>query len=183
MFTHKSFSLERSKFQYFMNLRLLFCSIVTVLILGGTTAQAQNSLPPRRPGGVAPRPRLTATGVSLKDGLTMQKSRVVLTELGITNPLTANKKLVNGTIITPTGMVTGTDGTATQMYEGDMVSLTGRVTARRTMVEADSLLKIKTFDLRYPGKRKKMEAEAERKEKVKIKREEEKAKIKAKKKR
>ena len=183
MFTRKSFSLDRSKFQYFMNLRLLFCSIITALILGGATAQAQNTLPPRRPGGVAPRPRLIATGVSLKDGLTMQKSRVVLTELGITNPLTANKKLVNGTIITPTGMVTGTDGTATQMYEGDMVSLTGRVTARRTMVEADSLLKIKTFDLRYPGKRKKMEAEAERKEKVKIKREEEKAKIKAKKKR
>ena len=166
-----------------MTLRILFGSIMTVMALSATTAQAQSSLPPRRPGGVAPRPRLTATGVSLKDGLTMQKGRVVLTELGITNPLTADKKLINGTIITPAGMVTGTDGTTTQMYESDMVSLTGRVTTHRTIVEADSLLKIKTFDLRYPGKRKKMEAEAERKEKVKIKREEEKAKMKAKKKR
>ena len=113
----------------------------------------------------------------------MQKGRVVLTELGITNPLTANKKLINGTVITPAGKVTATDSTTTQMYEGDMVSLTGRVTTRRSIVEADSLLKIKTFDLRYPGKRKKMAEEAERKEKIKIKREEEKAKMKAKKKR
>ena len=166
-----------------MKLHLLFSGVITVLTLGGTAAQAQTSLPPRRPGGVAPRPRLTATGVSLKDGLTMQKGRVVLTELGITNPLTANKKLINGTVITPAGKVTATDSTTTQMYEGDMVSLTGRVTTRRSIVEADSLLKIKTFDLRYPGKRKKMAEEAERKEKIKIKREEEKAKMKAKKKR
>ena len=166
-----------------MNVRLLFCGILTVLALGSTTAQAQTSLPPRRPGGVAPRPRLTATGVGLKDGLTMQKGRVVLTELGITNPLTANKKLINGTVISPAGKVTATDSTTTQMYEGDMVSLTGRVTTRRSIVEADSLLKIKTFDLRYPGKRKKMAEEAERKEKIKTKREEEKAKMKAKKKR
>ena len=119
----------------------------------------------------------------MKDGLTMQKGRVVLTELGITNPLTANKKLINGTVISPAGKVTATDSTTTQMYEGDMVSLTGRVTTRRSIVESDSLLKIKTFDLRYPGKRKKMAEEAERKEKIKTKREEEKAKMKAKKKR
>lgn len=162
-----------------MNLRLIFISIISIVVLGGSTVQAQGTLPARRAGGVAPKPRITATGVGLKDGLTMQKGRVVLTELGITNPLVADKKLINGTVITPAGMVTGTDGTATQMAEGDMVSLSGRVTTRRTIVEADSLLKIKTFDLRYPGKRKKMEADAERKEKIKSKREEEKAKAKA----
>ena len=163
-----------------MNLRLIFSSILAVLLLGETTAQAQRSLPARRAGSVAPKPRLTATGVSLKDGLTMQKGRVVLTELGITNPLIADKKLVNGTVITPAGMVTATDGTATQMTEGDMVSLTGRITTRTSIVEADSLLKIKTFDLKYPGKRKKMEAEAERKAKAKVKMEEAKAKRKRK---
>ena len=162
-----------------MNSRLLFSGLVAVLLLSQTTAQAQ-SMPPRRPGSVAPKPRPAATGIGLKDGLTMQKGRVVLTELGITNPLTADKKLVNGTVITPAGMVTGTDGTATQMNEGDMASLTGRITTRTSIVEADSLLKIKTFDLKYPGKRKKMEAEAERKAKAKAKMAEEKAKRKRK---
>ena len=159
-----------------MTSRFLFNGIIAMALLAGTAAQAQTRVPPRRPGGVAPRPRITATGISLKDGLTMQKGRVVLTELGITNPLTADKKLVNGTVITPAGLVTATDGTTTQMNEGDMVSLTGRVTTRTSMVEADSLLKIKTFDLRYPGKRKKMEEEAERKAKAKAKLAEEKAK-------
>ena len=163
-----------------MNIRLLFSGVFTVLALGSPTAQAQRSLPARRAGSVAPRPRAVATGVGLKDGLIMQKGRVVLTELGITNPLVADKKLVNGTTITPAGMVTATDGTATQMNEGDVVSLTGRITTRTSIVEADSLLKIKTFDLRYPGKRKKMEAEAERKEKAKAKLAEQKAKRKRK---
>ena len=121
-----------------------------------------------------------ATGVGLKDGLTMQKGRVVLTELGITNPLTADKKLINGTTISPAGIVTATDGTTTQMNEGDVVSLTGRVTTRTSIVEADSLLKIKTYDLRYPGKRKKAEDERERREKDKAKAEAKKAKAKKK---
>ena len=159
----------------------LFGGLLALLLLSGVAAQAQSSIPPRRPGKVAPKPRVAATaGVGLKDGLSMQKGRVVLTELGITNPLTADKKLINGTIITPAGLVTAPDGTTTQLNEGDVASLTGRVTTRTSIVEADSLLKIKSFDLKYPGKRKKMEAEAERKAKDKAKREEEKAKAKAK---
>ena len=110
----------------------------------------------------------------------MQKGRMVLTELGISNPLTANKKLTNGTIITPTGMVTMPDGTTTQITEGDYVSLTGRVTTRRAIADADSIAKVQVFDAKYPGKRKKMEDEAARKAKDKAKRDEEKAKAKAK---
>ncbi|WP_426058544.1 DUF6799 domain-containing protein [Hymenobacter sp. B1770] len=159
-----------------MTSRFAFNLILMVALLTGAVAQAQTRVPARRPGAVAPRPRMAANGVGLKDGLTMQNGRVVLTELGITNPLTADKKLVNGTTITTTGLVTATDGTTTQMTEGDQVSLTGRVTSRRSIVEADSLLKIKTFDLKYPGKRKKMEEEAARKAKAKEKIAEEKAK-------
>jgi hypothetical protein len=164
-----------------MKFPLLSRCFFALLLLAGGAAQAQTKLPPRRPGGVAPRPRMAAaTGVSMKDGLVMQKGRIVVTELGITNPLVGNKKLVNGTTISQTGLVTATDGTTTQMMEGDMVSLTGRVTTRTSMVEADSLLKIKTYDLKYPGKRKKMAEDAENKTKAKAKRDEEKAKAKEK---
>lgn len=159
-----------------------FHLILVVALLAGATAQAQTKRPANRPGGVAPKPRVAAvnTETSLKDGLTMQKGRIVLTELGITNPLTADKKLVNGTTINPTGLVTATNGTSTQISEGDHVSLTGRVTSRSSIVAADSLAKIQLFDAKYPGKRKKMEAEREHKAKELAKRAEAKAKAKAK---
>jgi hypothetical protein len=166
-----------------MTIKTLFCSALTLVLLAGTaTVQAQTKVAPRR-GGVAPKPRPTAAvGVTMKDGLTMKAGRVMLTEMGMTSPLTADKKLVNGTTISTTGMVTATDGTTTQMGEGDMVSLTGRVTSRTSIAEADSLLKIKQFDLKYPGKRNKMAEERARKDKEKKEREEAKAKAKAKKK-
>ncbi|HEX8658550.1 MAG TPA: DUF6799 domain-containing protein [Hymenobacter sp.] len=163
-----------------MKFKTVFTGILAVVLLGAATAQAQTTAPPRRPGGVAPKPRQTATGTGMKDGLTMEKGRVLLTEMGITNPLVADRKLINGVTVSPTGLVTATDGTTTQMNEGDVASLTGRITTRASIVEADSLLKIKTFDMRYPGKRKKMAEEAERKAKAKAKREEQKAKAKAK---
>ena len=145
-----------------MKIQQLFGSIITAILLSATVAQAQMA----RPGHVAPKPRLNSNGPSLKDGLTMQKGRIILTELGVTNPLTADKKLLNGTIITPAGVVTGTDGTATQIKEGDHVSLTGRLTTHASIVEADSLAKLQLYDAKYPGKRAKAAAEAERKAKV-----------------
>ena len=153
----------------FRSLLVLFCFI---------TLAAQAQAP--RPGRVAPKPRAVATGEGMKDGLTMQKGRIVLTELGITNPITADKTLINGTVITPAGLVTAKDGTTTQMNEGDLVSLTGRVTTRRAMIESDSIAKVMLFDAKYPGKRKKMEEAAERKAKAKAKLAEEKAKAKEK---
>ena len=156
---------------------LLFRVLIASLLLGAATTQAQTA----RPGRVQPKPRVTASAVEgSKDGISMQKGRMVLTELGISNPLTADKKLINGTIITPTGTVTTPDGTTTQITEGDYVSLTGRVTSRRAIADADSIAKVMVFDAKYPGKRKKMEAEAARKAKDKAKRDEEKAKAKAK---
>ena len=110
----------------------------------------------------------------------MLNGRVVLTELGTSNPLTADKKLVNGTIITPSGAVTTPDGTTTQMKEGDLVSLTGRTTVRADILAADSIAKVQLFDALHPGKRKKMEAESEKKAKALAKREDEKAKAKEK---
>ena len=157
---------------------LLICAALTVALLNNSTAQAQAP----RPGHVAPKPR-AAVGTKtegIKDGLSMQKGRVVLTELGTSNPLIADKKLVNGTTISPTGVVTATNGTVTQMSEGDLVSLTGRITTRTEIVAADSIAKVQLFDALHPGKRKKMEAEAEKKAKATAKREDEKAKAKEK---
>ncbi|WP_210518257.1 DUF6799 domain-containing protein [Hymenobacter terricola] len=165
-----------------MKVRIPFTLILAVALLTGATAQAQTKLPPRRPGSAAPKPRVatSVTETSLKDGLTMQKGRVVLTELGITNPLITEKKLINGTTISPTGLVTATNGTTTQISEGDQVSLSGRVTSRQAIVAADSIAKVQLYDAKYPGKRKKMEEDAARKAKDKAKRDEEKAKAKAK---
>ena len=160
-----------------MKIKSIFFVVFALAFLNIAVAQAQTA----RPGRVQPKPRVAASAIEgIKDGISMQKSRIVLTELGISNPLTADKKLINGTIITPTGIVTTPDGTTTQITEGDYVSLTGRVTTRRAIADADSIAKVQVFDAKYPGKRKKMEAEAERKAKDKAKREEEKAKAKAK---
>ena len=147
------------------------------LLFAAAPAQAQTT----KPGRVAPRPRPVASKAEgIKDGLSMQKGRVVLTELGISNPLVADKKLINGTIITPAGVVTGTDGTTAQMMEGDLVSLSGRITSRAEIMAADSIAKVQLFDALHPGKRKKMEAEAEKKAKAKEKAAEAKAKAKEK---
>ena len=163
-----------------MKTSLLLWAVLSVALLNTSTAQAQAP----RPGHVAPKPRAAAGAGAktegIKDGLSMQKGRVVLTELGTSNPLIADKKLVNGTTISPAGVVTATNGTITQMSEGDLVSLSGRITTRTEIVAADSIAKVQLFDALHPGKRKQMEAEAEKKAKAMAKREEEKAKAKEK---
>ncbi len=154
--------------------------ILGMLLLGAAGAQAQIKLPPRRAGAAArPRPA-AATGVGVKDGLALVNGRVMLTEQGLINPLAEDKKLLSGYVVSPTGLVTAPDGTTTQMAEGDVASLTGRVTPRAVIAEQDSLLKIKQYDIRYPGKRKKMAEARERKEKAKEKRAEAAEKAKAK---
>ena len=161
-----------------MKTTLLLFTVLSAALLGSNVAQAQTS----RPGHVAPKPRVAAGAKTegIKDGLSMKDGRVILTELGTSNPLTADKKLVNGTIISPAGVVTATDGTTVQMGEGDLVSLTGRITSRTAIMAADSIAKVQLFDALHPGKRKKMEAEAEKKAKAKEKMAEEKAKAKEK---
>lgn len=147
------------------------------MLLGSLATSAQTP----RPGRAVPKPRATASKTEgVKDGLAMLNGRVVLTELGISNPLVADKKLINGTVITPAGVVTGTDGTTAQMKEGDHVSLSGRITTRAEIAAADSIAKIQLFDALHPGKRKKMEEAAEKKAKAKEKAAEAKAKAKEK---
>ncbi|MDO7885487.1 DUF6799 domain-containing protein [Hymenobacter cheonanensis] len=134
---------------------------------------------PRRAGAAAPT-RAKTNGVMAKDGLTMQNGRVILTELGLTAPIEQDKRLLNGTLITTKGQVTSIEGATTQMAEGDYVSLTGRLTSKREMVEADSVRKLVAYDLKHPGKRKELEKARDKAEKEREKAEKEAAKAKAK---
>jgi len=149
-----------------------------------TPAAARRVLAPRRV--VAPRrtgaapTRARTNGVMSKDGLTLENGRAVLTELGLTAPIEQDKRLLNGTLITTKGQITNMEGVTSQMGEGDYVSLTGRLTSKREMVEADSVRKLVAYDLKHPGKRKEMEKAREKVEKERAKAEKEAAKAKAK---
>ena len=145
---------------------------------------ARRVLAPRR--AVAPRRaaaapvRAKTSGVMEKDGLTLKEGRVMFTELGLSGPLEQDKRLPNGTTVTPKGQVTSASGAQSQLSEGDYVSLTGRLTTKREMVEADSVRKLVAYDLKHPGKRKEMEKAREKTEKAREKAEKELAKAKAK---
>jgi len=147
--------------------------------MGGALLLAQASQAQSRPVAphrAAPKPRAKTSGVMAKDGFTMTGGKVTVTEMGLTTPLAQDRKLLNGTTVTSTGQITSAAGTAEQMQEGDLVSLTGRLTTRREMVEADSLRKLVDYDLKHPGKRKEMEKAREKAEKAKEKADKEKAK-------
>lgn len=173
----------------FRSLLALSCLLgLAIATASAQTAPAATPTTPAAPGAAKPpvargkvqpkaRAAVNPAALNVKDGLMMKEGKVILTELGIQNPLTTTKTLVNRTTITPTGLVTAPDGTTTQMGEGDMVSLTGRVTSRRSIVEADSLLKIKMYDLKYPGKRERDAKIKAEKDKAKKEREEQKAKM------
>ncbi len=135
---------------------------------------------PRRAGGAAAPTRAKTSGVMAKDGLMLQDGRVILTELGRTAPIEQDKRLLNGTLITTKGQVTNVEGVTSQMGEGDYLSLTGRLTTKREMMEADSVRKLVAYDLKHPGKRKEIEKAREKAEKERAKAEKEAAKAKAK---
>ncbi|MGI4834276.1 MAG: DUF6799 domain-containing protein [Janthinobacterium lividum] len=134
--------------------------------------------PPRR-GSVAP-VRAKTSGVMAKDGVTFTEGRVLYTELGLTAPITENKKFINGTTVSPTGLLTSASGTTTQLAEGDYASMTGRITTKHEMIEADSVRKLEDYDRKHPGKRKELEKAREKAEKEKEKADKEKAKLEAK---
>jgi hypothetical protein len=155
---------------------LLFASSL-LLVQGAAQAQSR-PVAPRR--AVAPKARAKAGANMMKDGVTMKDGKLVVTEMGMTNVVAADKKLLNGTVITASGLVTTPDGTSTQLHEGDLVSLTGRISTRAEMVAQDSILKLQAYDLKHPGKRKEMEKAREKAEKAKEKADKEKEKAKAK---
>jgi hypothetical protein len=126
--------------------------------------------------------RAKTNGVMAKDGVTLVNGRVMYTELGLTAPITEDKKFINGTTVSPTGLITSASGSTTQLAEGDYASLSGRITTKREMIEADSVRKLDDYDRKHPGKRKEMEKAREKAEKEKEKLDKERAKMEAKRK-
>lgn len=141
-------------------------------------AQAQSRPAPH--ARIAPKARPKAGAAMLKDGVMMKDGKLIATEMGMTNPVEGDKTLRNGTVITAAGVITGKDGTTTQLKEGDYVSLTGRVETRAEVAAQDSILKLQAYDLKHPGKRKELEKAREKAEKAKEKADKEKEKAKAK---
>ncbi|OUJ76124.1 DUF6799 domain-containing protein [Hymenobacter crusticola] len=117
---------------------LLASSFFLLLILGSTTTYAQTKAAPRK--AVEPKPRMVSNGATMKDGVTMKEGKVLVTQQGLTNTLTQEMTLTNGTKISPAGSVTMANGSSATLQEGDMLSLSGRLTTAAMKAEQDSLL-------------------------------------------
>ncbi|UOQ73269.1 DUF6799 domain-containing protein [Hymenobacter cellulosilyticus] len=121
-------------------MKLRFSFLLTLgLTVVGVAAQAQTKVAPRR--AVAPKPKtVVREGVTMKDGVLMQEGKVLLTQQGHTTALTEPATLTNGTKIMADGTVTKPDGSTVTLQEGDMMSLSGRLTTKAMKAEQDSLM-------------------------------------------
>ena len=150
-----------------MTNRLRLLAAVLLLSAGSLSTQAQTKLPPRR-GGVMPRPRLAIKPgqETPKDGVRMKEGKIMVTELGHTSPLTADRTLISGTKITTTGLITTPEGATTQLQEGDEMSLSGRVTTKSGLAEQDSLRKLLEYDTKLKSMTKQQRARLKDKQKA-----------------
>jgi len=128
--------------------------LLVALLTSALAASAQTKMPPRRTA--APRPKAATPGApTLKDGILLKDGKVLVTQMGRTTPLTQEMSLVNGTKISPAGTVLTPAGVSTQLQEGDLMSLSGRITTSAQKAEQDSLLVVKKEALKTKGKKKK----------------------------
>ncbi|MDF7812562.1 DUF6799 domain-containing protein [Hymenobacter sp. YC55] len=128
-------------------------ALALLLGLGSVAAQAQTKIPPRKP--VQPKAKVVSTGASIKDGVTMKDGKLLMTQSGITNPVTQEAALVNGTKIKPDGTVTMADGTTATLKEGDYLSLSGRLTTAAAKAQQDSLIQATRDNSKSKSKKKK----------------------------
>ncbi|HEX8427922.1 DUF6799 domain-containing protein [Hymenobacter sp.] len=127
--------------------------LALLLGLGSLAAQAQTKLPPRKP--VQPKGKVVSKGISVKDGVMMKEGKVLMTQSGITSPVTQEASLVNGTKISPDGTVTMANGTTATLKEGDYMSLSGRLTTAASKAQQDSLMQATKDNSKSKSKSKK----------------------------
>ena len=128
-------------------------ALALLLGLGSMAAQAQTKIPPRKP--VQPKAKVVSTGASIKDGVTVKDGKLLMTQSGITNPVTQEAALVNGTKIKPDGTITMADGTTATLKEGDYLSLSGRLTTAAAKAQQDSLIQATKDNSKSKSKKKK----------------------------
>jgi hypothetical protein len=133
--------------------KIFTLALSAFLGLCGLTGQAQTKLPPRKP--VQPRVKPVSNGPNTKDGVMMQDGKVVMTQNGLSNPVTQETALVNGTKIKADGTVTMADGTTTTLKEGDYMSLSGRLTTAAYKAQQDSLMQAVKDNAKGKSKKKK----------------------------
>ncbi|GAA4016297.1 hypothetical protein GCM10022408_32150 [Hymenobacter fastidiosus] len=122
-------------------MKLKVSLIAALAVVGaGLTVQAQTKLAPRRTA--APRQKIVSQGETLKDGLVMKEGKVLFTRQGQTNTVTQPVLLINGTRIKADGTVIMTDSSKAMLKEGDMISLSGRMTTMAMKLEQDSLMMV-----------------------------------------
>ncbi|TGE14279.1 DUF6799 domain-containing protein [Hymenobacter elongatus] len=121
-------------------MKIRFSLLLTLgLAVAGFAAQAQTRMPARKP--TAPKEKVVVReGVTMKDGVVMQSGKVLVTQQGLTAPLAQPMSLTNGTKIMADGSVTMADGSSVMLKEGDMLSLSGRLTTAVMKAEQDSLI-------------------------------------------
>jgi len=98
---------------------------------------------------------MVSNGATLKDGVIMKEGKVLVTQQGRTDSMTQDMTLTNGTKITPAGAVTMTDGKTATLQEGDMLSLSGRLTTAAMKAEQDSLMTMSKDQSKGKAKKKK----------------------------
>ncbi|MBT9392933.1 hypothetical protein KLP40_07150 [Hymenobacter sp. NST-14] len=135
-----------------MNVRSTLMATLLLVAASALQAQAQTKAPARR-GGVQPKARMVAKGVTMKDGYLMKEGKVLETRDAHTGNLSTDVTLVNGTKVAADGTVTMADGTTTTLQEGDYMSLTGRLTTRAMKMEQDSLRNLQVEKLKVKRKK------------------------------
>jgi hypothetical protein len=83
-----------------------------------TTATSE----PAAPGALGP-----DVGISAQDGITLSGSEIMVTRNGVTEKLTKEIKLENGTRILPTGSVVSADGKSVPLRPSQVLTFDGKV--------------------------------------------------------
>lgn len=144
-------------FAAFTSNSMKFLITIAFLLLGAMNiqvAQAQTKLPPRK--SVSPKPRTVIKGLTMRDGVEIKDGRLMITQQGLTNPLTQEMMLANGTTINTNGAVTMLDGTTKVLQAGDRLSLSGRLTTAAMLAEQDSVITAVKLQTQAQTKKKKL---------------------------